>query len=188
MTALIGFSTRPANPLSAFIRWVTGAQCSHAWLLINESYFGIPMVMEATEWGIRVIDASIFWKRNKVVCVFKPKVDLTDSVKSSGKLLGGMYDFAGLFGEGLVQLAARWLKRTVKNPLASSSAMFCSEMVVTLMKQSAYPGMESMAADSISPEELRQFLEKELDLCIHLPDSAAKCFGNVKTLKEILGL
>ena len=159
MGVYIGFSTRKFNPLFMLIRKITGAKCSHAWLLVEEEFFGIPMVMEATEWGVRIIDAKLFWERNQIVAVVKPKVDLTDATRKHGSVLGELYDFTGLLGAGIVAIAYRWLKRKVRNPIASPHALFCSEMVMQVMKKSSYPGTEDMVPSETSPNDELTFLE-----------------------------
>lgn len=174
---LIGFSTRKSNPLSMLIRKVTKSKCSHAWLMYRDSFFNDRyMVLEATEWGVRVIDAEIFWSRNLVVAVFLPQVDLTDAVRNSGKIIGQLYDFFGLFGMAFVVMAAKWLKKKIANPLQSPRGLFCSELVMEKMKESNYPGTEKIDSSTISPDEEMRLLSKEGDFRVDFPQTPSECF------------
>lgn len=183
MTVMIGFSTRKYNPLSALIRKVTKSSASHAWMLYYDPFFSRPMVFEATEWGIRVIDAGLFWERNKVVSVFNPKVNLTKAVKASGNLLGGLYDFFGLFGMAFVLAWARWFHRKIRNPLENPRGMFCSELVVAKMEESKYPGMTEMPS-TVSPMALMEFLDRNGDRLIDFPASPDDCFRSLVTYHD----
>jgi hypothetical protein len=177
MTVLIGFSTRKYNPVSALVRWITGAKASHAWVMYPDQFFHDRlMVMEATEWGVREISADIFWKRNVVVAVFKPEVDMTEAVRMSGPLLGELYDFLGLIGMPIVIAAAKWLHKKITNPLESPSGLFCSELVMKLMKIAQHPGTESLSPSESSPDLEMRFLTERKVKSVMLPKSAQECY------------
>lgn len=177
MSVLVGFSTRKYNPLSALIRKITGAKASHAWLLYKDSFFhDTYMVMEATEWGVREINAEIFWDRNLVVSVHRPQVDMTEAVRSSGEVLGKIYDFWGLLGMPIVLAVYKWLNLKIRNPLQSPSGLFCSELVMSLMKKAGHPGTEEVGPSETSPDmEMRFFTERRVP-SVYLPKSPGECF------------
>jgi hypothetical protein len=177
MSVVIGFSTRPANPLSMLIRKMTGAKCSHAWLLVNEDFFGRPMVMEATEWGVRLVDADIFWKRNKVVRIYKPNVDLLPAVRTSGDVIGGIYDFWGLLGMGFVTVIARWLHKKITNPLQSPHSLFCSELIMQILRKGKHPNAEMFDPGTTSPQMIYVFLADQKSACIDNPEKPGICFS-----------
>ena len=83
-----------------------------------------------------------------------------------GENLAGFYlnpfvpGIGGLFGMIWVELG-RWLKRKWKNPWRSSKTMFCSEAVARVMVDSEYPGTKGWDVQSIDPEMLIEFFEKE---------------------------
>jgi len=175
VSVVVGFSTRPLNPLSWLIRRVTGAKCSHAWLMFREPFFDRLMVVEATEWGVRMIDAEIFWRRNKIIRVYSIKQDLTGTVQKSGNLLGDLYDFSGLVGMGFVAAAAKWMHRKVKNPLQVRGSLFCSEFVVQVLKQAGYPNTADLDPSATSPQQVYQFLAAQLEPSVDGPVSPQAC-------------
>lgn len=161
----VGFSTHRSNLLSTVIRWLTGSKVSHTWLLIDEPYFGIPLVMEATEVGFRLIPYEVFAKKNdivEIVSVDPTRLDSVEaSVKRAAQWLGDDYDFGGLLGSAVILLGRR-LKKRWKNPFASSTAMFCSEAVVLVLKGADYPGTENLDPEATTPEDLLDFLRPKL--------------------------
>jgi hypothetical protein len=154
----VGFSTHRRNPLSALVRFLTGSKASHCWLLIqDEPFFGIPMVMEATEVGFRYIPLSVFKARNDIVAVVSSPYPLEKGVHAANAWLGKNYDFLGFFSTFFV-LVGRWLKRKIKNPVRSSRAMFCSEAVARVLQASGYPGISGLDPSSVTPQDLLDLL------------------------------
>ena len=173
---MVGFSTRKYNPVSALVRFFTGAKCSHAWILVPDTFFGIPLVLEATEVGVRLIDATLFWKRNTIVRVYKPAIDLTDAVRTSGDVLGDIYDFWGLLGMGVVTLAARWLHKKITNPLQNPHSLFCSELIMQIMRKAKLPHAEEFDPGTTSPQMIYAFLADQKSACIDNPEKPSICF------------
>jgi hypothetical protein len=156
----VGFSTQLKNPLSRLIRWLTKSKASHAWLLFDDTFFGLRMVMEATEVGFRILPFSNFQAEgNDIVAIVQPAAPLEDGVMAAGQWLGESYDFAGLLGTSFV-LLGRWLRRKWKNPLASPHAMFCSEAVVRVIQAAKYPGSEALVPASTTPQDLLNFFSR----------------------------
>lgn len=154
MKCSIGFSTSN-NPISRFIRWVTKSQVSHTWLLVD--FLDMPVVLEAGIRGFYPTPASVFWKKNKVVCVSTVDFPLDDGLHAIGKWLGTKYDVAGLIG-GMAVVAGRWLKRKWNNPVEGASALFCSEVVVRMLQAAEFPGADTLDPDDTTPEDLLDFL------------------------------
>ena len=153
----VGFSTRTKNIFSRLIRWLTGSKTSHTWLLFEDSFFCLPMVMEATETGFRLIPYDNFKAEgNDIVAVIEPPYPLDEGVQQAARWLGERYDFTGLLGSVIV-LLGRWFKRKWKNPLAASKAMFCSEAVVWVMRAAKYPGSEAFDPEATTPQDLLDF-------------------------------
>lgn len=156
----VGFSTHSGNVVSRLIRWMTGSKASHTWLLVDDALFGTEMVMEATEVGFRFITYSRFKAEgNDIVTVVTPAFPLKPGMRQAAMWLGERYDFGGLLGSAVV-LLGRWLRRKWKNPLGSSKAMFCSEAVVRVMQAAGYPGSAALDPESITPQDLLDFLTK----------------------------
>jgi hypothetical protein len=155
----VGFSTGKKNVLSAVIRFFTGSKVSHAWLLLEDTYFGLPLVLEATTEGFRLIPYAKFQAKTTVIEVvdLDPTYPVDSGVKQAAQWLGDSYDFGGLLGSAFV-LVGRWLKRKWKNPSASSKAMFCSEAVVRVLQASSYPGADQLDPEATTPQDLLDYL------------------------------
>jgi hypothetical protein len=156
----VGFSTRKNNPLSALLRWITHSKASHTWLLISHEFFGLDMVMEATETGFRVIPFDNFKAEgNEVVVVVETGHDLTEGVRYATRWLGESYDFGGLLGASVV-LLGRWLKHKWRNPINDPHAMFCSEAVCRVLQIAHYPGTDTLEPSEVTPQDLMDLLVK----------------------------
>jgi hypothetical protein len=156
----IGWSTQRYNPVSALIRSMTGAQCSHVWWIYYDLDFGIDMVMDAHETGYRLIPFTTFQKRNKIVAIIQPKHDVDDALLFSVQWLGTMYDFAGLLGAAWVQVG-RFLRRQWKNPFRSKSNVYCSEAVARGLISQSYPNLTVDDPEVVTPDQLLKFYEAE---------------------------
>lgn len=156
----VGFSTQQKNVFSRVIRWITGSKASHAWILFDDTFFGLNMVMEATETGFRLIPYENFKAEgNDVVAVVEPPYPLDDGVHQAARWLGEKYDFAGLFGSIFVMFG-RWLRRKWRNPFAGARSMFCSEAVVRVMQAARFPGSEAFDPEATTPQDLLDFFVK----------------------------
>jgi len=154
----IGFSTHQNNVMSRLIRWFTGSKVSHTWLLIEDAFFGVEMVMEATETGFRLIPYTNFKAEgNDIVAVLDPAHPLDAGVRQAALWLGERYDFTGLFGSAFV-LLGRWLKRKWRNPFDAPQSMFCSEAVTRVLQAAAYPGAQNLDPAATTPQDLLDFL------------------------------
>ena len=97
MAIKIGFSTSNAL-VSRLIRWVTRSRVSHTFLLIEDSFFGQDMVMEAASSGFRLIPYSVFQTGNTDVTLITPVVPIDEGVKKAVIWLGEKYNYTGDFG------------------------------------------------------------------------------------------
>lgn len=156
----IGFSTGDSF-VSRAIRWFTKSKSSHVFLIIEESFFGATMVMEATSGGFRLVPFDHYINdHNKLVKIVEPKTSLKEGVEKSVPWLGEHYDYGGLFGMAIVMLG-RWLRRKWRNPWESPRAMFCSEAVVYVLQASGYDGSSKLDASTTSPEDLMEFFKNQ---------------------------
>ena len=154
----IGFSTSKALTSRA-IRWVTRSRVSHVFLLVEDSFLGQSMVMEAIGSGFQLIPYTNFQTGNEIVTLITPVVPLEDGVKKATAWLGEKYNFEGLAGMLLV-LAGRWLGRKWRNPLRSAHAVFCSEVATMILQSVNYPGVMNLDPQSTDPEDLEEVLVK----------------------------
>lgn len=145
----IGFSTTD-KVVSRIIRWFTNSQVSHTWVMFD--VHGIPMVLEATFEGVRLVPYESFATGHKVVATF----DLPYSIEGVRPLLtylGTSYDFGGLVGSFFVQLG-HFLKQKWHNPGNNRKALFCSEMIVDWLQMRGFPGAENLVSAETSPQDL----------------------------------
>lgn len=172
-TVKVGFSTS-RRLASRIIRWATRSKVSHAWLLIEDSYFGVDMVLQATMGGFHLEAYEVFKKAHDIVAVVDINHPMDKGLKQAAFWLGYRYDYLGLFGAGFVVVGG-WFKRKWKNPLDSSHSMFCSEAVVRVLQASEYPGFEGMEEPgAVNPQRLLEFL---------VPRAAGIVYGGVDAPK-----
>jgi hypothetical protein len=162
MSILLGFSYKKGNVLSWLIRKVTGSKCSHAWLLIDDPFFGVPVVLQASLEGFTLDTYSRFCASNEVVAIVQPAIPLDQPLRDAWQALGTPYDYLGLLGMSWVMLG-RAFHRVWKNPLSSADEMFCSEAVVEqILIPAKYPGVETLGLpQNVSPAQLLAFLQKK---------------------------
>lgn len=151
----IGFSTS-TGLVSRAIRAFTRAKVSHCFLIVDDSFFGVTLVMEAQRNGFVLVPFKGYAESHQVIAVMEPLFPLDTGVKLSAEWLGTRYDYLGVVGMALV-IAGRWLGRKVRNPLVSSHAVFCSEVLARVAIASEYPGSGALDPDDVSPAELLAF-------------------------------
>jgi len=159
----VGFSTTNAL-LSRLIRRLTRSRASHAFLVYRDVDFERDMVMEAVGNGFRIVPYDGFRRHNTVVAEFTPAHPVDRGLRRAVDWLGAAYDARGLLGMALV-LVVRWLRlrsRSVRlrNPLAASRALFCSEAVARACLWSGYPAFD-LDPESTTPQDLLEFFEDE---------------------------
>jgi len=151
----VGFSTSNAW-YSRVIRWFTKAQCSHAFLISQALGVTVGIEEGTFGYGIRTL-SNMETSGSTIVQVLEAPVVLDDAVAQSFAWLGSRYDYQGLLGMSWVVLM-RWLGKKVKNPLASSRSMFCSESVTRVLQLAKYPGADRLDPSATDPETLRKFM------------------------------
>lgn len=162
----VGFSTaRRWNPLSALIRWITHADCSHAWLLYHDDDLRLLMVMEA-HITFQIVPYENWLRENRVIALVHPGHNINPGLRDLAMHLGSYYDVGGLLGVLPVKIA-RWLKEhfhrlklKLKNPWANGHSLFCSEAVVIALHASGFPGAWALRSDSTSPQDLLDFFRQ----------------------------
>lgn len=154
----LGFSTTD-HLLSKIIRKVTNAKTSHCWLLYTDPVLGGDFVMQAELNGIVLTPWDQFVKKNVVVAVIEPVVDMKPGLLVLAEYLGSMYDFGGLLG-GFFVIVSRWLHRKIHNPFDNPHALFCSEAVTVALQAAKYPGTEDLVPKDTSPEDLLELLQR----------------------------
>jgi hypothetical protein len=163
MNVLFGFSSSQWW-VSRLIKRFTRAEVSHAFLYLRATEFG-DLVMEAGWDGWRMSTPEALCSGTTrivelVPCPENMRAPVLAAVVASRSALGERYDYEGLLGMAWVEIAKNWLRKKVKNPFRSARSMFCSDAVVSLILQPAkWPNAELLDAQSISPEDLREFVK-----------------------------
>lgn len=159
MQIRVGFSTSTSWH-ARIVRWFTRSEVSHAFFLLENSFLGIDVVLEADPPDVHLRALSEFVKKNRIVKTVDMPDTLREGLVRSVRLLGRPYDYGAFFGVGLV-LMGGWLKKKWKHPLNSRKALDCVEMIVTVLQASGYPNAKSLEAAQISPQQLMEFLSAE---------------------------
>lgn len=154
---LLGFSTpRSFNPVSWLVRRMTGSEVSHSFFLYWDDDFQCDMVLEAHEFGFRLITWKRFLTSNRVVALVEPAHSLDSGFARLGAWVGSYYDFKGLLGQAIVQLG-RWLSRKWRNPSQTVRSMFCSESIVRCMEWAGHPEAKAFSPKETTPQDLLAF-------------------------------
>lgn len=150
----VGFSTTN-KIISRLIRWITKAQVSHTFLIVE--LYGKPWVVGAEFQGLMMMSVEKFQKDNMIKAVCRVP-ELTDEhLAVVMQDLGEAYDFGGLVG-GIIPQIGRWFKQKWKNPWANSKAMICSEFVCLALQEAGLEGAETLDPTAVTPQELKDFL------------------------------
>jgi hypothetical protein len=147
----VGFS-RTETLLSRLLRWITNAEVSHAFLVIEQ--YGKLWYLGAEAQGIVMLPMSRYEKKNTVFIY--PVIGLTDTHISTimESYLGEAYDYGGLFGAIFPQVG-RWFKRKWKNPFANPKATICSEFVTLALQEADIQGAWKLDPPATTPQDLK---------------------------------
>jgi len=154
----IGFSTT-GGWLSRIIRRVTGSPVSHSFVVYHSAVFGKDMVLEASGHGFRIMAWQRFDTENKLVAMYRLKVDDALLHQALGKLsdrLGDAYDTLSLFG----YLIRKWF-RLKRVPFDSRKKLVCSEAVALFLD---WCGMPFEDLGVVTPQILLDFAEARSDV------------------------
>jgi hypothetical protein len=157
----IGVSTpKKWNPLSPILRRIMGTPYSHIWILLDDALFDVDMVLGTETHGFQLIPYERFLKANDVVMIYDPHPSyrLDVGLRAVAPLIGEAYDKVGLLGMAWVMLG-RWFKRKLRNPLASSKALFCSESVALVLTKSDVPEAAMLVPERATPADVVTVLE-----------------------------
>ena len=155
MRVRVGFSTSRSLQ-SRIIRWLTRSTVSHTFLIVEGSFLGSDLVVEADIGGVRMQPLSAFEKKNDIIEIIPMPYTIHVGMGRIGDWLNDAYDFPGLFGTVFV-LLGRKLKTGWRNPF-NTKALFCSEMVVRVLSASGYPNAKLLIPSSTTPKDLLDFL------------------------------
>lgn len=148
----VGFSTTN-KWMSAVIRWLTRAPCSHAWLAFDDKTLGMRLVMQAEAWGFEVRTWERWKRENKLVAEFRPiGAPLDISLKWIATYLGSRYDYTAAFLVGLW----RWLGRGLRGKFNDPTKLMCSEGVIRFLQHAGYASVADFDPEITSPARLME--------------------------------
>ena len=136
--------------LSRLIRFFTRSPVSHAAVCVRTPSLP-PMILQAEIGGVQALVRGKWEKSNKIVREFR--VLLPVDVSHACEHLGDRYDYVGLLGY-IPVLLGRWLGRKIKNPLAASRALICSEFVLHLDHDGQIPEWRGLDLEGTTPADL----------------------------------
>jgi len=151
------FSTS-SSWISRIIMWFTRSKASH--VMIGLDVYGIPMLLHCTSGGVQVTPRAKWFAENRQVAEYRFKPDITEGIKHAFLMLGEKYDYVSLLGF-IPVLFFRWLRIKVKNPLASPSAMVCSEFILHVDHHDQIPEWDVLDYETTTPEDLLVLCEQQ---------------------------
>lgn len=163
MKTTICFTTsRSWSPVSWLIRKFTGSRVSHVALCVD--IYGIPVMLHATMGGVQLTLRNRFEADNHIVEEFRFKPDMTIGVYHTiAQHLGDRFDYVGLLGHAYVSVVWKWLKRKRRNPLASPSALVCSEFVLHVDPTKQIEEWKWLDPERTTPQDLLDCCQLEIN-------------------------
>ena len=150
--------TKSNSWLSKVIRWFTKGRSSH--VMIGTRVHGIEMFLHATAGGIKFTPRPRELRGSSLVAEYKVVPYVENGLRRAIEKVGDNYDYVGLVGYAIAIVFWRLLKKKIKNPLASSSSMVCSEFVCHLDRTGKMiPEFASLDPEVTHPEHLLKICE-----------------------------
>ena len=146
--------------VSRAIRWFTRSRCSH--VMIGLSLFDQDVLLHSTAGGVQFTFPRSKWFRNeRLIAEYEIIPDLSAGVPILlEKFLNAHYDYVGVVGGfPLVLLWRRWFKKKIRNPLASPTALFCSEFVLHLDEGGRIPEWKGLDPERTHAQDLLEICE-----------------------------
>lgn len=156
----VGF-TAARGVLGGMIRWLTGGDVSHVFLLYFDQALMCWVNLGAEGSGFMARYCGTIEPSVKAMKYLYDVGDLKPGLVRNAEFVGADYDYKGLLGMAWVEFAYHRLKKQVKNPLDAKKAVFCSEIVRRVIEASPavtlpLPKLEPGATD---PEMLQRAVE-----------------------------
>lgn len=164
-TVYVCFS-RNAGVLSRLIRWATGANISHAFLLYRSEELGGWVTLGASAGGWVVMPAEHFLSgSNHVENCLEVGASLRQGIAANRQWLGAPYGLRELIGMAWVVFMRRVFGKQVPNPINYAEGWFCSEIVDKVLCDS---GIDlGIAENTVTPVDLRRLLASTVRVVEH---------------------
>lgn len=152
----VGFSHSPV--LGAVIQAFTGGDVNHALIIYRDPVFDIDMTLGANPNGLTKEPLRDFV--GNIVHVYYPNSGpgLLGGLRMYVDLLNAPYDYKGLFGMSMVEVAHQLGVMRFKNPGLDAHKLFCSEYCTMVCRASGYNELPDVPAGSVDPAELSRAL------------------------------
>lgn len=137
--------------LSRIIMWITKSPASHSAIGFEKD--GKQYFLHAAWGGVQISKREDVLASHTLAAEFEVLADLNDEVMLAEKRVGEPYDTVGLFGY-LPVLIAKNLGIGIHNPLASKSAVVCSEFIVEVDVNKEIPEFQGLDPANITPRDL----------------------------------
>jgi hypothetical protein len=137
--------------LSRLIMWITKSPASHSAIGFEKD--GKQYFLHAAWGGVQITPREEVLAGRTLVAEFEVKANLDDELALAEKRVGEPYDTVGLFGY-LAVLLAKNFGWGIHNPLASKSAVVCSEFIIELDYYHEIPEFDGLNPANVSPRDL----------------------------------
>ncbi len=139
------------NIFSRIIQFFEGSKISHSAIGIDID--GVSYFLHAAWGGVQLTARENVLSYDKLFAEFEVIPNIEDEVNTAKSKIGEPYDTIGLFGFIFV-LLARKLGIGIHNPLASKSAVVCSEFIIECDTQHLIPEFYGLDPETITPPDL----------------------------------
>jgi hypothetical protein len=117
------------------------------------------MVFQASGLAVNFVGRTLFDTKENILAEFEIPISAATKQKTvqfAMDNVGLPYGLGQVFGFLLV-LIARAFGKHIKNPFASTSSFFCSEIVSTILTEIIQPG-DNLDPGTMSPQDLYEYL------------------------------
>lgn len=139
------------NFFSKIIQWIEGSPIGHSAIGFEKD--GQKFFLHAAWGGVQITPRETVLSNHTLYAEFQILLDMNDELALAEKKVGEPYDTIGLFGY-LAVLIAKDFGIGIHNPLASKSAVVCSEFVIELDVNKEIPEFQNLNPADVTPKDL----------------------------------
>lgn len=157
----VGFSTTD-KLISRFIRFITRAKVSHAWVSFYDSCLDTRLIMQAEAWGYEVRPVARWEKENTLVSEFLVLSDnsLDGDLRWVAGYLGVKYDWVSAVLSGLGRVG-NWVKKLFKGGVFGNPRRFmCSEATIRFLQHAKIACVQGLDPETTTPAQLLALVSK----------------------------
>ena len=147
--------TASPRTFSRLIRWFTNSPTSHVMVEYPSDLWGGRWIAQASVGGVHKVPANK--ARHYVVADVECVFDVRNALHSIAQCIGNPYDYEGLAGYTWSKILKKYFRRKMSRPLHDPNALFCSEMVATMLIAAKLPGTEDWTPEFIAPVDILRY-------------------------------